>query len=336
MSKWIRSQWKYDCSLSLWDVTNEAVFCTASPCEDLAPAGELVERDPSDAGPFENGTEVDYSCPDGYDFNGDMTAICLYGNWTLDQEPYCSASPCEDLAPAGELVERDPSDAGPFENGTEVDYSCPDGYDFNGDMTAICLYGNWTLDQEPYCTASPCGEPLPQDGLVSHNPESSSYPSGTEVTYACPNGYDLNGNMTSVCLYGMWTNEAVFCTASPCEDLAPAGELVERDPSDAGPFENGTEVDYSCPDGYDFNGDMTAICLYGNWTLDQEPYCTASPCGEPLPQDGLVSHNPESSSYPNGTQVTYACPNGYDLNGNMTAVCLYGMWTNEAVFCTGE
>ncbi|XP_071819115.1 sushi, von Willebrand factor type A, EGF and pentraxin domain-containing protein 1-like isoform X8 [Apostichopus japonicus] len=322
------------CLNGMW--TNEAVFCTASPCEDLAPAGELVERDPSDAGPFENGTEVDYSCPDGYDFNGDMTAICLYGNWTLDQEPYCSASPCEDLAPAGELVERDPSDAGPFENGTEVDYSCPDGYDFNGDMTAICLYGNWTLDQEPYCTASPCGEPLPQDGLVSHNPEGSSYPSGTEVTYACPNGYDLNGNMTSVCLNGMWTNEAVFCTASPCEDLAPAGELVERDPSDAGPFENGTEVDYSCPDGYDFNGDMTALCLYGNWTLDQEPYCTASPCGEPLPQDGLVSHNPESSSYPSGTEVTYACPNGYDLNGNMTAVCLYGTWTNEAVFCTAS
>ncbi|XP_071818783.1 scavenger receptor cysteine-rich domain-containing protein DMBT1-like [Apostichopus japonicus] len=213
-------------------------------------------------------------------------------------------------------------------NLTQSDLNC--GNEFNC-TNGVCLPNSDVCDGVENCkndedesiqtcySDSPCGEPLIEDGLVSHNPEISSYPKGTKLAYACPNGYDLKGNMTSVCLYGMWTNEAVFCTATPCEDLAPAGELVKRDPIDEGPFENGTEVVYSCPDGYDFNGDMTAICLYGNWTLDQEPYCTVKTC------------DPGSFVCNNGTCITdnSVCDGYYD--------CYYGedeIDCDEEIFIT--
>lgn len=64
--------------------------------------------------------------------------------------------------------------------------------------------------------------------------------------------------------------------ASQCADQAPAGEMVLREPSTSGPFENGTQVAYSCPDGYDLAGDTTAVCQYGNWTLDAVPSCAGN------------------------------------------------------------
>ncbi|PIK53124.1 putative sushi, von Willebrand factor type A [Apostichopus japonicus] len=378
--------------------------CTALSCDEEAPAGEMVVRNPSGSAPYLNGTEVVYSCPDGYSLEGDMTAVCRYGNWTLDTEPSCEALSCDEEAPAGEMVVRTPSGSAPYPNGSKVFYSCPDGYALEGDMTAVCQYGNWTLDTEPSCGASPCDEPLLEDPLVSHSPdlaEGEMYPNGTDIYYACPSGWDFNGNMTAVCLYGGWTHEDGFCTASQCADQAPAGEMVLREPSTSGPFENGTQVAYSCPDGYDLAGDTTAVCQYGNWTLDAvpscaasqcnedapagdmverdpvgsspypngtevvyscldgytlvgdssavcqlgnwtlevEPSCEASPCDEPAPPDDLVFHSPdlpEGETYTNGTEIMYDCPEGWDFSGNMTAVCLYGVWTYEDAFCTAS
>ena len=67
----------------------------------------------------------------------------------------------------------------------------------------------------------------------------------------------------------------IFQKASPCPTEAPVGDdVVVPEPSGEGSYANGTEVVYSCPNGYDFNGDMTSVCLYGNWTSDQAPYCT--------------------------------------------------------------
>lgn len=56
--------------------------------------------------------------------------------------------------------------------------------------------------------------------------------------------------------------------------MAPGDDLVKRDPSGPGPFPNGTEVSYSCPEGYEFYGDTTAVCEYGEWIVDVEPNCT--------------------------------------------------------------
>lgn len=67
---------------------------------------------------------------------------------------------------------------------------------------------------------------------------------------------------------------SVRILASPCQDLAPGDDVVGRTPGGSGPFPNGTEVVYSCPSGYDFNGDTTAVCQFGNWSLDTVPYCT--------------------------------------------------------------
>ncbi|XP_071830025.1 uncharacterized protein [Apostichopus japonicus] len=61
--------------------------------------------------------------------------------------------------------------------------------------------------------------------------------------------------------------------ALPCDHQAPAGEMVERDPQGSGPFQDGTIVVYTCPDGYNLVGDTTAVCQNGKWTVEEEPTC---------------------------------------------------------------
>ncbi|XP_071830277.1 adhesion G-protein coupled receptor G7-like [Apostichopus japonicus] len=156
--------------------------------------------------------------------------------------------------------------------------------------------------------------------------------------YECPEGWKFNGNDSAVCLYGEWTSEDAFCQALPCAEPHPPDELVSHIPDlpDGELYPNGTEIMYECPKGWDSNGNNSAVCLYGEWT-SEDAFCEALPCAEPHPPDELVSHIPDlpdGELYPNGTEIMYECPDGWNLNGNTKAVCLYGMWTNENAVCS--
>ncbi|PIK38684.1 hypothetical protein BSL78_24480 [Apostichopus japonicus] len=86
--------------------------------------------------------------------------------------------------------------------------------------------------------------------------------------------------------------------------------------------------------------DNSYLCRPDEWEDGlYDLHClTASPCDEPAPPHDLVFHRPdfaEGEMYANGTEIMYYCPaDGLDLNGHMTAVCLYGVWTHEDAYCT--
>ncbi|XP_071819943.1 complement factor H-like isoform X6 [Apostichopus japonicus] len=335
----------YLCRPDKWEDGLYDLHCLPPPCDEPAPPDDLVIHSPdfAEGEMYANGTEIMYFCPDGWDLNGNMTAVCLYGVWTYE-DANCTASPCDEPAPPDDLVIHSPdfAEGEMYANGIEIMYDCPDGWDFNGHMTAVCLSGVWTYE-DAYCTASPCDEPAPPDNLVFYSPdfaEGEMYAHGTEIMYGCPDGWDLNGHMTAVCLYGVWTYEDANCTASPCDEPAPPDDLVShsRNFAEGEMYANGTEIMYFCPDGWDLNGNMTAVCLYGVWTYE-DANCTvqASSCDKPAPPDDLVIHSPdfaEGEIYPNGTEIMYDCPEGWYINGHRTAVCLSGVWTYEDAFCT--
>ncbi|PIK59214.1 hypothetical protein BSL78_03853 [Apostichopus japonicus] len=102
-----------------------------------------------------------------------------------------------------------------------------------------------------------------------------------------------------------------------CAEPHPPDELVSHRPDlpEGQLYPNGTEIMYECPEGWKFNGNDSAVCLYGEWT-SEDAFC----------KDGEL--------YLNGTEIMYECPDGWNLNGNTKAVCLYGMWTNENAFCS--
>ncbi|XP_071819940.1 complement factor H-like isoform X3 [Apostichopus japonicus] len=306
-----------------------------------------IERAGDTAPPcYGDGSNISCSCSENYQLSStDNSYLCRPDKWEDGlYDLHCLPSPCDEPAPPDDLVIHSPdfAEGEMYANGIEIMYDCPDGWDFNGHMTAVCLSGVWTYE-DAYCTASPCDEPAPPDNLVFYSPdfaEGEMYAHGTEIMYGCPDGWDLNGHMTAVCLYGVWTYEDANCTASPCDEPAPPDDLVShsRNFAEGEMYANGTEIMYFCPDGWDLNGNMTAVCLYGVWTYE-DANCTvqASSCDKPAPPDDLVIHSPdfaEGEIYPNGTEIMYDCPEGWYINGHRTAVCLSGVWTYEDAFCT--
>ncbi|XP_071819880.1 uncharacterized protein [Apostichopus japonicus] len=130
-----------------------------------------------------------------------------------------------------------------------------------------------------HCLHSPCDAPAPPDDFVFHSPnftKGEMYPNGTEIMYDCPDGLDLNGHMTAVCLYGVWTNEDAYCTGSPCENPAPANvDVIVTPQNGEDEGKSGSSVSYSCPNGFILHGSSSAVCLYGRWIVETVPSCSA-------------------------------------------------------------
>ncbi|XP_071819944.1 coagulation factor XIII B chain-like isoform X7 [Apostichopus japonicus] len=261
----------------------------------------------------------------------DRYTQCHYNETRMHSTVSCNIERAGDTAPPC------------YGDGSNISCSCSENYQLSStDNSYLCRPDKWEDGlYDLHCLPPPCDEPAPPDDLVIHSPdfaEGEMYANGTEIMYFCPDGWDLNGNMTAVCLYGVWTYEDANCTASPCDEPAPPDDLVIHSPdfAEGEMYANGIEIMYDCPDGWDFNGHMTAVCLSGVWTYE-DAYCTASPCDEPAPPDNLVFYSPdfaEGEMYAHGTEIMYGCPDGWDLNGHMTAVCLYGVWTYEDANCT--
>merc|ERR1719342_372742 len=224
-----------------------------------------------------------------------------------------------------------PSNVDNFVIGTRVEYTCPPGYDLQGEADVYCREdGTWSGGAVS-CLGRQCS-PLeiasPHLRLLSLNNSFSGL-----ATFDCPFGYRLTGKKSIQCQAdGGWSGLVPGCEAILCPSPSPPlyGEIMLGS-SDNG-YYVGSSVQWKCDAGHVMVGEPITTCTHlGMWS-DATPSCMLA-CRYPgSPHRGLIT--PVKFVYNIGETVMVLCDQGYTSVSNSTLVCTHsGEWSDVIPQC---
>ncbi|CAH2293998.1 sushi, von Willebrand factor type A, EGF and pentraxin domain-containing 1 [Pelobates cultripes] len=308
------------------------------------------------------GSTVTYRCNTGYYLLGDSRMFCIDdGSWDgmsplcLDVDECMVRSDCDEHASCkntngsyictcippytgdgkkcSEPVKcKDPGElengnysGNQFGVGSELLFSCDEGFDLIGRMKVTCLEsGDWD-DVIPYCQAVSCGtSPAPENGDIV----GSNFTYGKTVTFRCNEGYTLIGNEESMCLAnGSWSHTPPSCESVTC----PTPNQIDNGTFKLSGMTFKSTATYTCKKGYSLQGPSTLVCdASGKWS-GNTPSCQLVSCGfPPNVRDAVITG--ENFTFAN--TVTYKCKEGYTLVGAETLTCLAtGKWSESSPHC---
>ncbi|XP_064406448.1 sushi, von Willebrand factor type A, EGF and pentraxin domain-containing protein 1-like [Halichondria panicea] len=281
----------------------------------------LTERTVIVNSTFVGGTAL-YSCSPGYRVDGAAVLTCQSDSSWNNPVPTCRrACPVLDGIADGSVSKTD----GDFV-GSEARYSCNDGYGLVRESTLTCLSsGEWN-GSPPNCYKLITCPHLdnPTNGFVTLNVPNGV---GSLVSYRCSAGYALVGSDSRTCqLNGTWTHSDPQCKRI-CPTLS-APRNGDVNVSDY--FVDGT-TNFTCNEGFGMIGIGKIICEADGLWSQQPPVCNPV-CSVPTKPDNgiIVSDGP----YFIESNATFACEDGFGVNGNGNITCLSDMtWSGISPIC---
>ncbi|KAJ8026591.1 Coagulation factor XIII B chain [Holothuria leucospilota] len=260
-------------------VTTEPITTapTSTSCEN--PLTNQEDTDVVDVTPYkfmyENGVEIKYFCPSGYSLEGESIAVCDSGSWNPPGLPSCKAILCPKPEINDSNVVLEPSEEN-YEQGADVEFTCPDGLILVGIQTATCDDGGFILEEEPQCVetvdSSLCSQPE-TSGEVIITPSLTFYDVGDVVTFSCANiGLTLSSTQSANCSSsGQWSVPIPTCELCKINEKGQCSGKSNN-------VCNGETGLCTCPPGQVLNGDrcitktaiITIATLEGNFTSDLE------------------------------------------------------------------
>ncbi|XP_053395851.1 sushi, von Willebrand factor type A, EGF and pentraxin domain-containing protein 1-like [Mercenaria mercenaria] len=296
-----------------------APTCDAVPCEDITAAGFQNGFMTYDQLTF--GSSIIFECDAGYSLVGERKLDCQYdGTWSGSM-PFCDKKTCfPPFIPANtKIVGTD------FTFGATIEYQCDEGYRVQGNTRRECQAdGSWS-GSSPICLFIICPRPEPNRNVVVLG---TSYTYGSELEYSCNDGYELDGPSIRRCTEsGEWSGKEPFCTRNECPRPPP----FQNGQFFASSYSQGSNIIYSCNEGYELIGISVRLCLSTlEWSGD-EPYCQRVQCPDPPPLDNGFYDGYE---FYYGDVVEYKCNTGYDLVGQARRLCLsVGQWGGADATC---
>ncbi|XP_036813763.1 sushi, von Willebrand factor type A, EGF and pentraxin domain-containing protein 1 isoform X2 [Oncorhynchus mykiss] len=291
--------------------TGDGKNCTEPvKCENPG-APEFGYRDGSN---FLMGSEVVFSCKEGYELIGSSHVQCLEtGSWN-GVFPYCRALSCGRPSVPENAVMMGTN----FTFGSKVTFSCVTGF-VPGDPYDMRCQGSLKWSRAPpACQRVTCGDP-PRVDNSDVTLKGTTYLS--TVLYTCAEGYRLQGSEEVVCeASGEWSSPAPLCASIHCGD-PPA----LRDAATIGDDHAlGNKVHYVCKEGYTLIGPETRECLStGQWS-PTSAQCVPRSCGPPPSIDHAIAHAGHQLF---GDTANYFCTDGYTAGNNSKVVCnAQGVW----------
>lgn len=280
-----------------------------------------------------------YSCKPGYNLVGNSTVLCGERGLWIGGVPSCRPIECsvpKQTANGKVLYTK-------LQFGHTATYSCRRGYRLQGPETLKCLAnGKWDIEP-PTCVQITCTPPKPIDnGFV----EGQDHSFGVTIFYSCFPGFQLVGQDHLTCEEFGWSSSVPVCVPSDCGlpphiDFGEYVRVIDQDskgttgaalasPMDLS-FLHGTMIEYRCHKGYDLTNPTRLVCQQdGGWN-GTAPLCVPAECDTPpTPDHGWVNVTDTSL----GSLVTYACEEGYVLEGEPVRQCVSGrLWTYDAPIC---
>ncbi|KAG7461968.1 hypothetical protein MATL_G00196770 [Megalops atlanticus] len=311
---------------------------------------------------FHAGSSVTYQCNSGFYLLGDAKVLCANsGVWSgnppacLDVDECALGSDCDTHASCHntdgsytctcvppysgdgknctEPVKcKDPGspefgyrDGSIFIMGSEVVFTCEEGYELIGWAEITCLEsGNWD-HPFPYCRALSCRRPaVPENGLM----KGMNFTFGSKVTFSCKKGFVLRGPADIQCLASLkWSRAPPVCEAVTCNEPP----FVENADVTVTGKTYLSVASYTCREGYRLQGPAKVSCeASGQWS-DPVPLCATVNCGDPPAlRDAMTA----GVNFTLGSLVRYVCKEGYTLIGPETRECLSsGKWSQSSAQC---
>ncbi|KAK2184378.1 hypothetical protein NP493_268g03054 [Ridgeia piscesae] len=265
---------------------------------------------------------VTYVCSEGYELVGRPFRTCLAnGRWS-GTVPICRAVTCPRVGvPAnGRMTGVD------FTYGAVVSFNCLRGFKLLGPETKRCQQdGTWS-GPPTTCAMVDCGLPGPfYNGYL----DGQQTTFGSVVVFRCYGKTTFEGNSSSTTCQenGEWANSVPKCWRK-CEVPRLANGTVQDHL--AGLYVKHKEkLSFSCDPGHELSDETSSECFNGTWS--HLPTCLPAPCKSrpPSTRHGLVRFY----TMKHGDKAKYTCSTGYELDGDVYAVCLYGKWTGTTPTC---
>ncbi|KAL3870372.1 hypothetical protein ACJMK2_038442 [Sinanodonta woodiana] len=276
---------------------------------------------------FLHQTGLLYRCVAGYTLQPSSVpnAWCVMGTW-IGPNMTCAHAGCPILAkiPKGR-VEIDLRSG----SGGVAIYQCDAGFFLAGRSERMCLpTGQWE-GEEPRCVKVICPSPprVAHAHYAGYEGQSSYLP-GSELLYACDDGYYSEGNPRAVCKGdGRWMGLSLRCLPIYCDDPGD----VENGFRKLTGFHFGNNVTFFCNIGYEIEGSAIRTCdKSGTWT-GLRTSCKAVTCPNlQAPQFGRMLGT--GNTY--GTVLHFECEPRYRLIGSLQRACLADRkWSGTEAKC---
>ncbi|XP_064387505.1 uncharacterized protein LOC135335846 isoform X3 [Halichondria panicea] len=279
--------------------------------------------------PYDVGTVATYSCDPGYELAinpGSEMRSCEdagdgSGGRFSGQAPTCEPQ-CPPLPEiANGMITYLPDNTPDYDVGTTAIYICEDGFTLSGDVTRDCQSDRTFSGMEPVCSRIPVCADLPaiDNGVISYSSADMPRPIGTVASYACNDGFNLDGPDSRTCVEnagsGMFDMTAPTCIQITCDDLPALDNAVISYSSSISPRPVNTVATYECVDGYTLEGSVTRTCQEDEMFDGEEPRCVLTPvCVELEPLvNGGIDYGGRNEPFSVGTVATYFCNTGYAL-----------------------
>ncbi|XP_065178196.1 sushi, von Willebrand factor type A, EGF and pentraxin domain-containing protein 1-like [Sycon ciliatum] len=220
-------------------------------------------------------------------------------------------------------------------------FKCNSGYGFttdNGTTWAQRIKfesdgSDWIVQNDCIKITTYCSEPGSVLNGIQAGSDNNGRALGSTRTFRCKDGYNLKAGSDPVITCtknksrtGLWTQLPV-CEEIDCgdpEQVANGQHALTSTVYDS-------RVGYSCDSGYELVGNASVRCLLNGQWSSPVPQCVPITCADPgKPMFG--SRELEGLVYQN--RVDWACNEGYNLVGSLSAICQADRtWTSHVPRC---
>ncbi|XP_054980779.1 C4b-binding protein alpha chain [Sorex araneus] len=313
-----------------------ALFTTAlgdcGPPPILTFAAPMTELNRTD---FESGTVLKYVCRPGYIKTGSNQFLTCEDSGAWRDSINCVKRRCRhpgELRNGHVIVQTD------FAFGSEISFSCLEGYILIGPETSFCeVQGRGVEWSEPLpeCIVAQCAPPPAISNGRHSGKDKEFYPYGSSVTYSCDPQFSLVGKASISCSMENKTQTVWIPSPPTCQRVTCPHPEVRHGKLMAGfrsTFHYKDSLEFDCGEGFQLVGSRVIHCAANGQWSPPPPVCEQKACcPKPVLKGGEVLYPRRHSSvqmcaYFYGDTISYRC---YGKDNHESRCQRDGTWSPE-------
>ncbi|KAH3810258.1 hypothetical protein DPMN_138648 [Dreissena polymorpha] len=274
------------------------------------------------------GDVISYTCKVGFEMAGNQSSVQCQANKTWTKGSECQIVRCQEFVLPPNTTSNEPRINRTF--GDVLSYTCQDGFEMPGNESSVKCQANKTWSHGSECRIFKCvafdlsPNATSKDTLTNRT-------LGESVSYTCIEGFELNGNESTVkCQTNKTWTKGSECVPVKCSEFSLPSNATSGESRINRTF--GDVISYTCNIGFELAGTESIVKCQANKTWSKGSECRHVQCITfQLPPNTTSSDILTNRTL--GESVSYKCIEGFELNGNASTVkCQENKtWTNGSI-----